>query len=817
MQASGWQGKSVVNEQSFHHRVEQILAQITDIPQDQVDKWIHETCGDDPAVETEIRSLLEHQFVSSTISLRNSSVVNLESNFDSDGIQGLPQIDGFTVKKLIGEGSFGIVYAARQHLPDRDVALKVLKSPCLTRHALDRAQIESHLLARLDHPHIAKLQAIEFIQAGAIHIPYLVMDLVEGRVLSDALLEPELCPKDALIWLAQVCRAVAHAHQAGIVHRDIKPANILISDKPDVGVKLIDFGVGKLVDGSALPLEVQTSAMSFVGTQKYMSPERIRDPRLSATLMSDVYSVGVVAKDITKHSSIKGICDIHLNQLIDHLTSSQPSSRPTDLCNVARRLENISRHSGRLLAISENQSRAVLVVIILLCSFVTLFFTIAKGSPDYDYNTTLQTKVPLSYRDHRTRIQSNDVIDRITSAAPYGSGMPGDPDYDAILSDLTVIDAMMRDGDFASAMERMKKFEMKIQSAQKVSSRINRLHYTTKARCLIGLDDFEQARILCHQAQEEFPLSDNPSDLEIQEWLGLAHTTQSAQNRQSAEDMYLSILKHPRFEFFEWQQQVRVLQFYSGLLWLNNQYNEAEAHFRRAIQYEPKNLDVLSVPELSTFAGCYSSLGLVLLAQSKFDEAEIVMTIAVNRIARYRSPTNVDLCRLQRNLASCYLLSGQFEEAKDRASHLYLIWQNSPDTRWNELASTLLILGSAEAELGNLDVAKIYLEEGLYLVESRVGKSARRHKALIQSTLGLIMSLNGQNKEARVLINNSHEVIIDEYALLHPWRLLSTKRLQNVNNDPTPSYSSNENRLNFRISPLTCPPISSPFFMRVFS
>src|SRR6266436_6665121 len=150
------------------------------------------------------------------------------------------RIGHYKIIQQLGEGGCGEVYMAEQSEPvRRRVALKVIKLGMDTRQVIARFEAERQALALMDHPNIAKV-----LDAGATHTgrPYFVMELVRGVKITDYCDENNLSTSERLDLFIQVCRAIQHAHQKGVIHRDIKPSNILVTLHDGVPVpKVIDF------------------------------------------------------------------------------------------------------------------------------------------------------------------------------------------------------------------------------------------------------------------------------------------------------------------------------------------------------------------------------------------------------------------------------------------------------------------------------------------------------------------------------------------------------------------------------------------------
>jgi len=314
--------------------------------------FLAERCGSDRALREELEELIHAEaaagpslpgesFLTADRATMRRAVEAITSARDepSSLITEKPgsRIGRYKLLQKIGEGGCGIVFMAEQEEPvKRRVALKVIKLGMDTKEVIARFEAERQALALMDHPHIARV-----FDGGATPVgrPYFVMELVRGKPITRFCDENCLPTRNRLDLFIQVCQAIQHAHQKGVIHRDIKPSNILVIDHDGTPVpKVIDFGIAKATAGQTLTDKTLFTAFEqFIGTPTYMSPEQAKLSGLDVDTRSDIYSLGVLLYELltgrtpfdTKRLMQGGLDEIR--RIIQEEDPPRPSTRLSTL------------------------------------------------------------------------------------------------------------------------------------------------------------------------------------------------------------------------------------------------------------------------------------------------------------------------------------------------------------------------------------------------------------------------------------------------------------------------------------------------------
>jgi eukaryotic-like serine/threonine-protein kinase len=302
--------------------------------------FLDRACGEDSILRHDVAQLLDAhkragQFLRTEARLETPNLPEFE---DDKSLQLKPgdQLGPYHLVGLIGEGGSSIVYLAEQEQPVRRwVALKIIKAGMDTKQIITRFKLERQALAVMDHPGIAKV-----LDAGATPSgrPYFVMELVRGVEITRYCDDYRLDINKRLELFAQVCQAVLHAHQKGIVHRDIKPENILVCEHDGRPFpKVIDFGIAKVLHAWVVEGTPATIGLPFLGTPAYMSPEQAQSSILDLDTRTDIYSLGALLYELlVGHPPFEHtvLLEAGLDKMRSIITSQEPpapSARFTQL------------------------------------------------------------------------------------------------------------------------------------------------------------------------------------------------------------------------------------------------------------------------------------------------------------------------------------------------------------------------------------------------------------------------------------------------------------------------------------------------------
>ncbi|MEM9382305.1 MAG: serine/threonine-protein kinase [Planctomycetota bacterium] len=260
--------------------------------------WLRQATGGDEGLIAEVVALLDAHTTSAGFLEGGALLERADDDPESASIGAHVggRIGPYLLIEELGEGGFGTVFRAEQREPvRRQVALKVIKLGMDTRQVIARFEAERQALALMDHPGIARVLDAGSTETGR---PYFVMDLAPGIGLTRFCDDRRLSILERLNVFLDLCAAVQHAHQRGVIHRDLKPSNVLVAEVDGrVVPKVIDFGIAKATSEDLTEATLFTEQGQVIGTPVYMSPEQATGGT-DVDTRADVYSLGVLLYEL---------------------------------------------------------------------------------------------------------------------------------------------------------------------------------------------------------------------------------------------------------------------------------------------------------------------------------------------------------------------------------------------------------------------------------------------------------------------------------------------------------------------------------------
>ena len=368
-------------------------------------------------------------------------------------------LDGrYRLISLLGEGGIGFVALGEQVSVGRKVAIKFLRSSLQQTEQLDRFKLEAKALAALNHPCCLTLH--DFGYAEELESYYMVTEYVEGVELTDAV-NKGMPLGDILLLMSHVCDALAYAHERGILHRDLKPSNIMVTGSHATPVKLLDFGLARLLDQTFDGGARLSMTGHVYGTPAYMSPEQCRAVK-DLTPASDVYSLGVLLYQLcTRRLPFSGSTmtqvlishvrdeyepldnddlPVELATIIHAMLSKEPEDRPDNLYEVRHVLERVAQNMDRSsAAIRSTPYPGLSSLPSMLLELEMSSDSISIDAPVGDIPTR---STPPAYGSEPEVSEALELIDEVIVAdtpEPSVSSRPRDGAFDMVLAVVVVV------------------------------------------------------------------------------------------------------------------------------------------------------------------------------------------------------------------------------------------------------------------------------------------------------------------------------------------------------------------------------------------
>jgi len=328
-----------------HHAIKDIFcAALEKATRPERTAYLDQACAGQPEIRAQIDELLRlHEDAGDFL---EAPLLNPDVTLGESPVSEAPGtiIGRYKLLERIGEGGMAMVYMAEQARPiRRKVALKIIKLGMDTKQVIARFEAERQALALMDHPHIARV-----FDAGATETgrPYFVMELVTGVSITEYCDKNRLSTKERLALSLQVCNAVQHAHQKGIIHRDIKPSNVMVTMHDGKPVpKVIDFGIAKATNQRLTEKTLFTRYAHIIGTPAYMSPEQAEMSDVDIDTRSDIYSLGALLYELlagTTPFSEQHLREAGYAEMQRVIREEEPTKPSTKLSTLGDRLTDVA-------------------------------------------------------------------------------------------------------------------------------------------------------------------------------------------------------------------------------------------------------------------------------------------------------------------------------------------------------------------------------------------------------------------------------------------------------------------------------------------
>jgi serine/threonine protein kinase len=306
-------------------RIRRIYEQALPMTSAARETYLRDECRDEENIRAEIERLLKaHGNIPDWLDRPALGAERTFATFDPPKLEGR-SLSGYTLMREVGRGGMGSVFLAERsdQTFHRRVAIKLILPPAGSPDVIARFHQERQILASLDHPNIAKLLDAGVTEEGW---PYFVMEFVEGRPIHRWCDERKLNISQRVKLFQGVSDAVRYAHQHLVVHRDLKPGNILVNS--DGVVKLLDFGIAKVLSTATAGEAAETLTLASMMTPEYASPEQVNGALI--TTQSDVYSLGVVLYELLTGHKPYRLMSAAMHEVARVIVEVEPA-RPSDV------------------------------------------------------------------------------------------------------------------------------------------------------------------------------------------------------------------------------------------------------------------------------------------------------------------------------------------------------------------------------------------------------------------------------------------------------------------------------------------------------
>lgn len=783
--------------------IEPLLDKALELSTDKRTAFLNKTKKDNPAIYSELIELLgaietsnDEQYLEAGSSENKEIIKNLSNQQKISEFIGRC-IGVFRITDSLGQGGMGQVFKA-ERIDDQfqqQVAIKVVRREFYTKAILQRFSLEKKMLAKLSHPNIAKIFDGGVTADGH---PYLVMEFVDGVPVTEYCNKKILTIDARLQLFKDVCKAVSYAHQNLIVHRDLKPQNIFVTNEGVV--KILDFGIAKLMDTELSSDKQRTEPKNQYWTPHNAAPEEVEDGASSTA--TDVYALGILLHKLLTNHYPFDFTDKTFTEIRTTILSTAPNTlaeslEKDDKIQETAAQRNVSVKKLRKIAASDLHAVTAKAIKKNIAERYNTVNNLSEDITNYQKNLPVSARQPtFSYqfkrylgRHKKPLIAATGVFFMIIAFAFfYTHQITKERNYalkQAQKADqltLFLMDLFKASRPSESKGKEVTAGELLNRAEQRADMLATQPAIQAQMFDVIGriyrrLGDFEKSYNLLNKSlsiNKSLLGLKNVETLASMEHLGVLLTETE---KYGAADSLLRQTLEIRKQFLEPDRlSITITQNnLAHLLRKEGYYEKAEALYRKSIQTQEKLLGADNPATIATV----SSLAMTLHNQGEYAAAEKKFRSVLKRRRKLLGPVHPKLAMSINNLGAILMNRGQFKEAEVLFRESLVMREQLYDENHPKVALMLNNLGYVLYNQKKYNAAAPYLKQALTIRKKVFGEQSVA-AAISRFCLGRLMLDSSRIDTALTLFKNAYHIFKDTYTNTHSFTVRSHMGMGNV-------------------------------------